>query len=132
MPRRLYRELRINLAMGGYLDEALRARLRDVLARGRVPIEPELRRLAEEGDACERIMRGELTRREERLAGIGSDPEMSLTEIADELQRARTLRLRADELRAMLDELDRRARELRAGWLAGAVTPTRSSQAASR
>ena len=116
--------------MGGYLDDELRGRLRDVLARGRVPIEPELRRLAEEGDACERILRGELSRREERLAGF--DPGMSLTEIAEELQRTRALRERADELREMLDELDRRARELRAGWLAGTATPTRSSPAASR
>jgi len=116
--------------VAGYLDDELRGRLRDVLARGRVPIEPELRRLAEEGDACERILRGELTRREERLAAL--DPGMSLTEIAAELQRVRALREHADELRAMLDELDRRARELRAGWLAGAATPTRSSQAASR
>jgi len=116
--------------VGGYLDEELRARLRDVLARGRVPIEPELRRLTEEGAACERVLRGELRRREERLAGL--DPGMSLTEIAEELQRVRGLRDRADDLRGMLDELDRRARELRAGWLAGAATPTRSSQAASR
>ena len=116
--------------MGGYLDDELKGRLRDVLARGQVPIEPELRRLAEEGAACELILRGELTRREERLAGL--DPGMSLTEIAAELQRVRGLRERADELRQMLDELDRRARELRAGWLAGATTPTRSSPAASR
>jgi hypothetical protein len=118
--------------VGGYLDDELRGRLRDVLARGRVPIEPELRRLAEEGAACERILRGELRGREERLAGLGSDPGMSLTEIAEELQRARGLRERADELRVMLDELDRRSRELRAGWVAGAATPTRSSQAASK
>ncbi|MEX2647346.1 MAG: hypothetical protein WD249_13880 [Gaiellaceae bacterium] len=118
--------------MGGYLEDELKGRLRDVLARGRVPIEPDLRRLAEEGAAVERILRGELRRREERLAGLGSDPGMSLTEIAEELQRARALRDRADELRVMLDELDRRARELRAGWLAGAATPTRSSPAASR
>jgi hypothetical protein len=116
--------------VGGYLDDELRGRLRDVLARGRVPIEPELRRLAEEGDACERVMRGELRRREERLAEL--DAGRSLTEIAAELQRVRALRDRANELRAMLDELDDRARALRAGWLAGAVTPTRSSQAASR
>ena len=116
--------------MGGYLDEELRGRLRAVLTSRREPIEPELRRLTEEGDACERIMRGELTRREERLAEL--DAGMSLTEIAAELQRVRALRDRTDELRAMLDELDGRARELRAGWLAGAVTPTRSSPAASR
>lgn len=116
--------------MGGYLDEELRARLRDVLRSRREPIEPELRRLTEEGDACERIMRGELSRREERLAQL--DTGMSLTEIAAELQRVRALRDRTNELRAMLDELDQRARALRAGWLAGAVTPTRSSQAASR
>ena len=116
--------------MRGYLDEELRGRLRDVLARGRVPIEPELRRLSEEGAACERVLRGELRRREERLAAL--DPGMSLTEIAEELQRVRALRDRADDLRAMLDELDRRARELRAGWLVGAATPTRSSRAASR
>jgi hypothetical protein len=109
--------------VGGYLDEELRARLRDVLARGRVPTEPELRRLTEEGAACERVLRGELRRREERLAGL--DPGMSLTEIAEELQRVRALRDRAGDLRGMLDELDRRARELRAGWLAGAATPTR-------
>lgn len=112
------------------MDDELKGRLRDVLARGRVPIEPDLRRLAEEGAACERILRGELRRREERLAGL--DPGMSLTEIAEELQRTRALRERADELRKMLEELDRRSRELRAGWLAGATTPTRSSQAASR
>jgi hypothetical protein len=106
--------------VGGYLDEELRARLRDVLARGRVPIEPELRRLAEEGAACERVLRGELRRREERLAEL--DPGMSLTEIAEELQRVRALRDRADDLRGMLDELDRRARELRAGWLIGAAS----------
>jgi hypothetical protein len=116
----------------GYLDDELKGRLRDVLARGRAPIEPELRRLAEEGAAVERIMRGELRRREERLAGLGSEPGMSLTEIAEELQTVRTLRTRADELREMLEELDRRARELRAAWVAGAATPTRSSPAASR
>ena len=116
--------------MGGYLDDELKGRLRDVLARGRVPIEPDLRRLAEEGAAVERIMRGELAKREERLAGI--EPGMSLTEIAEELQRVRELRTRADELHEMLDELDHRARELRAGWLSGAITPTRSSRAASR
>jgi len=116
--------------VGGYLEDELKGRLRDVLARGRVPIEPDLRRLAEEGAAVERILRGELRRREERLAGL--DPGMSLAEIAEELQRSRGLRERADELRVMLDELDRRARELRAGWLAGAATPTRSSPAASR
>ena len=116
--------------MGGYLDDELKGRLRDVLLRGREPIEPELRRLAEEGAAVERIMRGELAKREERLAGL--DAGMSLTEIAEELQRARELREHVDELRAMLDELDERARQLRAGWLSGAVTPTRSSQAASR
>jgi uncharacterized coiled-coil DUF342 family protein len=70
-------------------------------------------------------MGGELTRREERLAGLGSDPAMSLTEIAAELQRVRELRERVDELHAMLVDLDARARELRAGWLAGAATPTR-------
>ena len=119
--------------MGGYLDDELKGRLRDVLARGRAPIEPELRRLAEEGAAVERIMGGELTRREERLAGIGSDPAMSLTAIAAELQRVRELRERVEELHAMLAELDARARELRAGWLAGGTaTPTRSSPAASR
>ena len=116
--------------LDGYLDEELRGRLRAVLTSRRVPIEPDLRRLAEEGDACERVMRGELRRREERLAEL--DAGRSLTEIAAELQRVRALRDRANELRAMLDELDDRARALRAGWLAGAVTPTRSSQAASR
>ena len=112
------------------MDDELKGRLRDVLARGRVPIEPDLRRLAEEGAAAERIMRGELARREERLAGL--DVGMSLTEIAEELQRVRELRARTVELHDMLAELDRRARELRAGWLAGAATPTRSSPAASR
>ena len=115
--------------LGGYLDEELKVRLRDVLRSRRAPIEPELRRLAEEGRACELIMRGELMRHEERLADVQSS--LSLTEIADELQRIRGLRDRVDELRTMLDELDTRARELRAGWLTG-TTPTRSSPAASR
>lgn len=122
----------MQLAVGGYLDDALRVRLTDVLASRREPTEPELRRLAEEGDACERVLRGELRRREEKLARLGSASELSLTEFAAEVQRVRALRKRADELRAMLDELDARARELRAGWLAGTATPTRSWPAASR
>jgi hypothetical protein len=44
--------------------------------------EAELRKLAEEGRACELILGGQLQRSEQRLEALSSDPTSSLVEIA--------------------------------------------------
>jgi hypothetical protein len=98
------------------LDSELKGRLRAVLDRQPVT-EAELRRLAEDGQACALILSGRLERDEQRLTELASDPESSLVDIAETLRRVNELRPDLDELRAMLAELHARAREFRASWL---------------
>jgi chromosome segregation ATPase len=78
--------------------------------------EAELRKLAEEGRACELILGGQLHRSEQRLEALASDPTSSLTEIAEALRDVNELRPDLDELEALLGELNERAREFRARW----------------
>ena len=80
--------------------------------------EAELRKLAEEGRACELILGGQLQRSEQRLAALSSDPASSIAEIADALREMSELRPDLDELEALLGELQGRAREFRARWAA--------------
>jgi hypothetical protein len=80
--------------------------------------EAELRRLAEEGRACELILGGQLQRSERRLEALSSDPASSLADIADALREVSELRPDLDELEALLGELQGRAREFRARWTA--------------
>jgi hypothetical protein len=99
------------------LDSALKERLRAVLD-DRPVTEAELRKLAEEGRACRLIMAGELRRNEERLVELGSDEASSLVEIAACLRRVNELRPDLGELDSLLADLEARAREFRASWLA--------------
>jgi chromosome segregation ATPase len=78
--------------------------------------EAELRKLAEEGRACELILGGQLQRSEQRLEALASDPTSSLTDIAEALREVNELRPDLDELEALLGELKERAREFRARW----------------
>jgi chromosome segregation ATPase len=95
------------------LKERLRAVVRDE------PVtEAELRKLAEEGRACELILGGQLQRSEQRLETLASDPTSSLTDIAEALRDVNELRPDLDELEALLGELKERAREFRARWAA--------------
>jgi chromosome segregation ATPase len=103
------------------LDQDLVVRLRDVLER-RPTTEAELRRLAEESDACERLLQARLERRESELdelsAGAGS-----ITEIASTLTEIRGLRSELEELRGLLEGLDAHARFLRGRWALGEEAP---------
>ena len=79
--------------------------------------EAELRKLAEEGRACELILGGQLRRSEQRLEALSSDPSSSLAEIAAALREVNELRPDLDELEALLGDLQARAREFRGvGW----------------
>ena len=102
--------------MNQSLDVELKQRLRAVLDRQPVT-EAELRRLAEDGQACALILGGQLERSEQRLTELAADPDSSLVEIAETLRRVNELRPDLDELRTMLAELHARAREFRASWL---------------
>jgi chromosome segregation ATPase len=99
------------------LDSALKERVRAVLAREPVT-EAELRRLTEEGRACELILSAQLERSEQTLGRLAADPASSLGEIATSLQNVNELRPDLDELQALLAELQERARAFRASWLA--------------
>jgi chromosome segregation ATPase len=98
------------------LDAVLKDRLRAVLDE-RPVTEAELRKLAEEGAACELIIRAQLERRERALARLSSDPASSLSDIADALREVNTLRPDLDELRRLLDEVQARARQFRRSWV---------------
>jgi hypothetical protein len=98
------------------LDAALKERLRAVLDRGPVT-EAELRKLAEEGHACARILGARLERDEQRLGELSDDPSSSLSEIASTLRAVNELRPHVEELEILLAGLEGRARELRGSWL---------------
>ncbi len=102
--------------MADSLDAHLKERLRAVRDRGPVT-EAELRRLADEGHACERLLEDRLARGEERIRTLAADPESSLSDIAAALREVQTLRPTIAELQNLLDDLHARAREFRKGWL---------------
>jgi hypothetical protein len=99
------------------LDFPLKEQLREVLA-GRPVTEAELRKLAEDGRAWTLILGGRLEHEQQRLAELASDPASSLTEYASVLRRVNELRPDLDELETLLGDLQARAREFRASWLA--------------
>jgi hypothetical protein len=98
------------------LDSVLKLRLRAVLDRQPVT-EAELRKLAEEGRACARILGGRLERGERLLGELSSDPSSSLAEIADALREVNELRPDLEELSSLLADLEGYARASRAHWL---------------
>ena len=102
--------------MAESLDAALKERLRAVLDRQPLT-EAELRKLAEEGDACARILGAQLARDEQRLGDLAADPASSLSDIASTLRAVNELRPDVEELETLLAGLEGRARELRGSWL---------------
>jgi hypothetical protein len=98
------------------LDSALKDRVRAVLAQQPVT-EAELRKLTEEGRACELILSAQLARSERTLAELAADPASSLGEIAATLRDVNELRPDLEELQALLADLEERARAFRASWL---------------
>jgi hypothetical protein len=104
--------------MAETLDSALKERLRAVLDGQPQPVtEAELRKLFEEGRACMLMLSGQLEGGEARLAELAADPASSLAEVAAAVRTVHELRPDLDELRALLAELEGRAREFRASWL---------------
>ncbi|HSC90134.1 MAG TPA: hypothetical protein VLB86_00620 [Gaiellaceae bacterium] len=103
--------------MAESLDSALKERLRAVLDRQQPVTEAELRKLTEEGRACALILGAQLERGEQRLGELSSDPASSLSEIAATLRDVNRLRPDVEELGELLEELEGRARALRAAWL---------------
>ena len=97
-------------------DLVLLDRLREVLANQPVT-ETELRTLIEQADGLVRTLGAHMTGSERRLSELTDDPDSSLAEIAAELHRVDALRPRLEEARALLAELEKRARELRTSWL---------------
>jgi hypothetical protein len=98
------------------LDSALKERLRAVMDRQPVT-EAELRKLSEEGRACELILSADLEHTEQRLSQLASDETSSLAEIAETFRHVHEVRPDLDELRELLAGLEVRAREFRASWL---------------
>src|SRR5947209_18632424 len=98
--------------MDSPLEFALLVRLREVVA-GAPATEVDLRRLADEADAWARTLEAQIRASEHRLAGLVADPSSSLTTVAAELRRLEKLRPELDDLRAQLEGLERRARQLR-------------------
>lgn len=102
--------------MAQSLDAVLKERLRTVLDHEPVT-EAELRKLAEEGRSCARILGGQLERAERWLGDLSADASSSLADIAEALREVNELRPDLDELRSLLDDLDEYARASRAHWL---------------
>ena len=102
--------------MAETLDSALKRELRAVLDR-RPVTEAELRKLFEQGRACELILAGQLEKEEERLARLAADAASPFTEVAATLRRVNELRPDLAELHRLLGALDAQARELRAAWV---------------
>src|SRR5262249_54359403 len=94
------------------LDFALIARLREVRDR-RPATEAELRTLAEQAEAWARTDNGQIETSERRLSRLNENPGSSLAQIAAELRRVESLRPQLNEVRALLADLENRAREMR-------------------
>jgi len=102
--------------MADGLEAALKERLRAVLD-GQPATEAELRKLFEEGRACERILTTQLEHVERELEALDADPHSSVAELAAAVRQAGDLRPRLGELETLLGRLDERARSFRAAWL---------------
>jgi hypothetical protein len=103
--------------MSQSVDSALTERLRVVLDGGPVT-EAELRRLFEEGQACALIMSAQLEHREQRLSELSADPTSPIAELASTVREVNELRPKLGQLQLLLGQLDARAREYRASWVA--------------
>jgi chromosome segregation ATPase len=99
-----------------HLGPALTARIREVLD-DRPATEGELRTLSEHAEAWMRTLQAQIQSSEQRVSELSSDPAASLAPIAAELRRIESLRPELVEVRSLHEELENRARTLRAEWL---------------
>jgi chromosome segregation ATPase len=113
------------------LDFALIARLREVLDR-RPATESELRALTEQADAWARTVSGQIQSSERRIRRLNANPASSLAQIASELRRVEKLRPQLNEVRTLLGDLEKRAREVRTEWLLSQATSTPSRRPSGR
>jgi hypothetical protein len=85
--------------------------------------------VSEQADAWARALKAQISGSERRLQELTADPATSLAEIAAELRRVETLRPELTELQSLLEELERRARELRTEWLLRQAEATHAARA---
>lgn len=102
--------------MAGLLDSDLLTRLRRVVAN-RPVTEGELRSLGEEAEGWARDLRAQVEASERRLDALAADPASSVVELARELRRVERLYPTLAEAEVLLVRLEKRARQLRTGWL---------------
>jgi hypothetical protein len=102
---------------GVTLDTALIAQLRAVV-RGAPTTESELRQLWEEADGWRRALQGQIDGSERRLQGLADEPAPQLAEVTAELRRLDRLHPQLEEVQDLLTDLEQRARQLRATWIA--------------
>ncbi len=100
------------------LELALVTRLRQIVA-GEVATEAELRELDDEAGGWVRATEAQLRAAEDRLTELNADRAAPLAEIADEVRRVEALSRELQEARRLIDDLERRTRELRTAWLKG-------------
>lgn len=112
--------------MADALDFVLIKRLREVLA-DRPATEAELRTLNEQAEAWARTVNGQIESSERRIRRLNENPASSLAQIASELRRVEQLRPQLNEVRALLAELEQRARQVRTAWLLSQATSRRSA-----
>ena len=79
--------------------------------------EVELRSLLEGADGWARVLKSQLQASEAQLAELVSDPASSIAALASELRRIEELRVEGASVRAQLEQLQGRARDLRTQWL---------------
>ncbi len=87
------------------------------IAAERPTTESELRSLTERARALADALAEEMAASEARLTELAEEPDSSLVEAAAELRRVERLKPAVEELRALLEVLEERARRLRTEWL---------------
>jgi chromosome segregation ATPase len=88
--------------------------------------ESELRTLAEQAEAWALTVSGQIQSSERRIRRLTSNPASSLAQIAAELRRVENLRPQLNEVRSLLTDLEKRARELRTEWLLSQATSAKA------
>jgi chromosome segregation ATPase len=113
------------------LDFALIKRLREVLDT-RPATETELRTLTEQAEAWALTINGQIESSERRIRRLNQNPASSLAQIASELRRVEYLRPQLNEVRSLLTDLEKRARQVRTEWLLSQATSAPSRRSAGR
>lgn len=108
------------------LADVLVERLRQILAE-RPTTEAELRSLSERAAELERELVDELEASEARLDLLAERDDSPIAETAALLRRVDAARADLDRVRAVLENLDERARRLRSEWLLNQASSQRAS-----